>query len=107
MAHSVALREEYFNVDKYPKITLKSTRIEKKGGDRYVGTFALTLKGKTRTVTIPFTVTQSGETAQFAGEFEINRRDYDVGGGSFLMSNDATIRLSIQAQSTGTAVATN
>lgn len=100
-------KEEYFNVDKYPKITLKSTRIEKKGGDTYMGTFALTLKGKTRTVTIPFTVSQSGETAQFAGEFGINRRDYNVGGGSFLMGNDVMITLAIQAQSTGTAVATN
>lgn len=100
-------KEEYFDVTRYPKISLKSTRIEKKGANKYVGTFALTLKGTTRTVTIPFTVSQSGETAQFAGEFAINRRDYNVGGGSFLMSNDATITLSIQAQSTGTAVATN
>lgn len=100
-------KEDYFNVAKYPKITLKSTRIQKKGDNTYVGTFALTLKGTTRTVTIPFTVSQSGETAQFTGEFEINRRDYDVGGGSLLMSNNATITLSIQAQSTGTDVATN
>lgn len=99
-------KEEYFDVAKYPKIALKSTRIQKKGGNDYVGTFALTLKGTTRTVTIPFTVSQSGETARFTGEFEINRRDYKVGGGSFLMSNDATIMLSIQAQSTGADVAT-
>ncbi|WP_020602769.1 YceI family protein [Spirosoma spitsbergense] len=100
-------KEEYFDVARHPKISLKSTRIEKKGANKYVGTFALTLKGTTRTVTIPFTVSQSGETAQFSGEFAIDRRDYDVGGRSMLMSNDATISLSIQAQSAGTAVATN
>ena len=98
-------KEEYFDVAKHPKISLKSSRIEKKGNG-YVGTFALTLKGTTRNVSIPFTVTQTGTTARFAGEFEINRKDYGVGGNSFLMSNTATISIDIQAQSTG-AVAAN
>ncbi|GAB3982934.1 hypothetical protein GCM10028806_55610 [Spirosoma terrae] len=100
-------KEEYFDVAKYPRISLKSTRIEKKGANSYIGTFALTIKETTRTVMIPFTVTQTGMMAQFAGELVINRRDYDVGGRSLLMGSEVTINLSIQAQSTGTVVATN
>ncbi|GAB3710983.1 hypothetical protein GCM10027592_48130 [Spirosoma flavus] len=100
-------KEEYFDVAKYPRINLKSTRIEKKGATAYLGTFALTIKETTRTVMIPFTVTQTGMIAQFVGEFVINRRDYDVGGRSLLMGSDVTINLSIQAQSTGAVVATN
>lgn len=95
-------KAEYFDVANYPKISLKSTRIEKRG-NAYVGTFALTIKKTIRSVTIPFT--QNGTIAQFAGEFEINRKDYGVGGNSFLMSNTATISIDIQAQSTGDVAA--
>lgn len=100
-------KEEYFDVANHPKITLKSTHIEKKGANAYLGTFALTIKGTTRNVTIPFTVSQTGTIAQFGGEFEINRRDYNVGGRNLLMGNDVTITIAIQAQSTGAVVATN
>lgn len=100
-------KPDYFDVAAHPRISLKSTKIEKKGGNAYLGTFALTLKGTTRTVMIPFTVAQSGMMAQFSGEFVINRRDYEVGGRSLLLSDDVKINLSIQAQSTGAVVATN
>lgn len=100
-------KEDYFDVEKYPRISLKTMRIDKKGSNVYEGTFAVTLKGITRNVTIPFTVTQTGMMAQFAGEFEINRRDYKIGGRSLLMGNDVTISIAVQAQSTGAVVATN
>ena len=100
MRNNHVKKEEYFDVATYPKIKLKSTNITKKGNNEYVGTFALTLKKTTKNVTIPFTFTQTGSTGQFEGEFSINRRDYDVGGRSLLMSNEATIHISIQAQST-------
>lgn len=100
-------KEDYFDVAHYPKISLKSTSIEKKGGNAYLGTFALTIKNTTKSVSIPFTVTQTGPTARFTGEFTINRRDYEVGGRSLLLSDDAKIKIDIQAQSTGTNVATN
>ncbi|ADB38549.1 YceI family protein [Spirosoma linguale] len=100
-------KPDYFDVANHPRISLKSTHVEKKGVNAYLGTFSLTLKGTTRTVMIPFTVTQTGNMAQFAGEFTINRRDYDVGGRNLLMSNDVTIMLSIQAQATVPVAATN
>ncbi|MBC8154174.1 MAG: YceI family protein [Bacteroidetes bacterium] len=100
-------KPDYFDVAAHPRITLKSTAVQKKGATSYIGTFALTLKGTTRTVTVPFTVNQTGTTAQFAGEFPINRRDYGVGGKSLLLSDNVTIRIEVQSQSTGTTVATN
>lgn len=100
-------KTDYFDVANHPNISLKSTHVEKKGANAYLGTFALTLKGTTRTVMIPFTVNQTGNTAQFMGEFTINRRDYEVGGRNLLMSNDVTIMLSIQAQAMGPVATTN
>ena len=100
-------KTEYFDVATYPRISLKSIKVEKKGANTYLGTFALTIKNTTHNVMIPFTVTQTGIVAQFAGEFVINRRDYAVGGRSLLMGNDVTISIAVQAQSTGAPVATN
>src|ERR1043166_6080387 len=47
-------KEEYFSVDKFPKITLQSVKIEKTGPITYNGAFNLTMKGVTKPVLIPF-----------------------------------------------------
>ena len=81
--------EDYFDVAKYPKITLKSISFKHKGGINYVGTFTLTIKDKTKQVEIPFTYSADS----FKGEFKINRRDYGVGGGSLILSEEVTIAI--------------
>ena len=81
--------DDYFDVAKYPKITLKSISFKHKGGSNYVGVFNLTIKDKTKLVEIPFTY--SADT--FKGEFKINRRDYGVGGGSMIMADEVTITI--------------
>lgn len=44
---------DFFDVAKYPKMTFKGTKVEKKG-DGYVVTGDLTIKDKTKSVSIPF-----------------------------------------------------
>lgn len=90
-------KPEYFDVANHPRISLKSTRLMRQSGNAYEGTFALTLKGTTRTVTIPFTVVEEGDKATFSGQFTLNRLDYKLGGKSLLMSNEATVKLYVQA----------
>ncbi|TAE25425.1 MAG: YceI family protein [Cytophagales bacterium] len=90
-------KAEYFDIANHPRITLKSAKLARQTGNTYEGTFALTLKGTTRTVTVPFTMVESGNAATFSGQFTINRLDYKVGGKSLLMSNDVTISLTVQA----------
>lgn len=88
-------KAEYFDVDKFPKITLQSTKIEKTGPITYNGTFNLTMKGVTKSVVIPFMFMKIPEKTEFKGSFQINRRDYGVGGNSMTLSDNATINLSI------------
>ncbi|MGZ3750202.1 MAG: YceI family protein [Mucilaginibacter sp.] len=83
--------DSYFDVAKYPKITIKSISLKHKSGNNYTGTFNLTIKDKTNTIDLPFTYVESGSTATFKGSFKIKRTDYGVGGKSFIMSNDVTI----------------
>lgn len=68
------LEEDYFSVEKHPRICFISNEIVKtEEGFLSIGT--LTLKGISREVSIPFTA----EGDKLTGSFEINRTDYDVG----------------------------
>ncbi len=83
-------KEDFFNVAKFPTIKMKSTKIEK-SGDTYIGYFDLTIKETTKNVKMPFTFKQEGSNATFSGSTIINRRDWQVGGGTIGMSNEVTL----------------
>jgi len=87
--------DSYFDVAKYPNITIKSVSFKHNSGNNYTGVFSLTIKDKTNNVTIPFSYAETGTNAEFKGNFEIKRTDYGVGGKSLVMSNDVKIDLDI------------
>jgi polyisoprenoid-binding protein YceI len=83
--------EDYFDVTKYPTITMSSVAFKKKSNNNYIGQFNITIKDKTKMVELPFTYIDEGSTALLKGSFKINRRDFGVGGGSLTLANEATI----------------
>ncbi len=87
-------KSEYFDVTKFPKITITSRFFgkEEKG---YVLHATLNLKGVVKNISIPFTYTEQGNTARFNGSFKLNRLDYKVGSKSIILSDDVTIQLII------------
>jgi polyisoprenoid-binding protein YceI len=87
--------DSYFDVAKYPVITMKSTAFKHKTGNSYSGTFNLTIKDVTKSVEIPFTYTETGNTASFKGNLQVERTDYGVGGKSLVMSDDVKIDIEI------------
>src|SRR4051794_14812538 len=74
----------FLEVDKYPTITFKSTRIEPAGQDRYTMTGDLTIKGNTRPVTLnvvrygEINDPRMGHRVAFSAEGEINRKDFGL-----------------------------
>ena len=100
---------DFFDAAKYPEMTFKSTRVERKGKDSYVLHGDFTLKGVTRPLAIPFTVTGAikdprGNTRfGVAAQTTINRRDYGITWGSALqgggldVGNEVTIDLQLEA----------
>jgi len=79
---------DFFEVEKYPEITFKSTSVEKKGKG-WVVTGDFTLKGVTKSISFPFNVTgflpggqRSGPRMGITGGTSINRRDFGVNWGS-------------------------
>jgi polyisoprenoid-binding protein YceI len=87
--------DDFFDTDKYPEIKMKSVSVKHNSGSNYTGTFNLTIKDKTNQVQVPFTYTDSGNTANFKGSFKIKRTDYGVGGKSMVMSNEVTISIDV------------
>ena len=93
------LREEdYFGVEKHPKILMKSSKMEKVSEGKYKATFNLTLKGKTKSVSFPFSYTKTSTGYKLNGSFEIDRRDYNVGGSSWILSDDVEVFIDLEVK---------
>ncbi len=87
-------KEDFFEVAKYPKITMKSTKIEK-AANGYIGYFDMTIKSVTKPLKVPFTFSSANNKATFNGNFTINRRDWAIGGNTLGMANEVTINLTV------------
>jgi polyisoprenoid-binding protein YceI len=74
----------FLEVDKYPTITFKSTRIEPAGQDRYSMTGDLAIKGNTRPVTLDvtrygeFNDPMMGHRIAYNAQGQINRKDFGL-----------------------------
>jgi polyisoprenoid-binding protein YceI len=92
-------KPEYFDVEKFPKILFKSTKITKTNKPEYLFVFGqLTIKGITKEVKFPFSYQAKNGGYLFEGEFTINRLDFGVGGQSFSLSDELTVSLSVFAK---------
>ncbi len=92
-------KAEYLNTDLYPKIFFSSKQITAgaaKGTYFVKGT--LTIKGISKDINFPFTVTPKEDGIQLTGEMHINRLDYKIGVGSVVLSNSLTVSLNVFAK---------
>jgi polyisoprenoid-binding protein YceI len=100
---------DFFDVSKYPEMTFKSTRVERKGKDSFVLHGDFTLKGVTKQIQLPFTVTGAikdpwGNTRfGIHAQTKIDRRDYGITWGKALenggldVGNEVSIDLQLEA----------
>ncbi len=106
---------DFFEVEKYPTMTFKSTKIEKKG-KVWMITGDLTMKDVTKSVTFPFEVVgflkderSGGMKMGAAAETTINRRNFNVNygkdlpNGTPMLSDEIKVSLSIEANMAGKA----
>lgn len=91
--------DDYFDVEKYPRISMVSTKIEKTTKENeYIGYFNLTIKNVTKNIKIPFIFAQTNNKGTFTGSFAINRTEYKVGDKSALLGDTATIYITVNTQ---------
>jgi len=88
-------KEEYFDVAKFPKIYLKLKSLSGNLKSGFEGIFTLNMKGISKDITIPVKFEASGK---FSGSFNIDRRDFKVGGNSWTLGDNVKIQLSAQLQ---------
>src|SRR6476620_6370518 len=92
-------KEEYFDVEKYPKLSFRSTKITTTNKEGYLFMFGvITIKNISKEISFPFQQTSKDGGILFEGEFKLNRRDFGVGGKSFSMSDELNVELSIFAK---------
>lgn len=89
-------KEDYFDVEKFPVISFVSTDITGSQND-YNVTGKLTIKGTIKTISFPFTVQNQDNGIILTGEFSINRKDFNVGGGSAVLGNNVNVSLKVFA----------
>lgn len=88
-------KEEYFDVAKYPTISIKSTTILKEKDGTFKGSFKVTIKNKSKDIIIPFSFNQNENKGTLKGSFTINRLDFGVGESSMILSDVASIEIEL------------
>ncbi|MBL6936369.1 MAG: YceI family protein [Alphaproteobacteria bacterium] len=74
---------EGFATDKFPAAKFETTGFAAKGNNAYVATGQLSLHGVTKTITLPFTLTISGNRAHMTGKVAVSRIDFGLGEGEW------------------------
>ena len=106
---------DWFEVDKYPYMTFKSTSIKRTGENQFLAVGDLTIKDVTKQVELPITMLGIKDipepmqemlagvkrVASFEGGGELDRRDFGVGVGSWaetmVVSADVAIEFTLEA----------
>ena len=94
----------FLEIDRYPTMTFKSTKVEHEGGDRYKVTGDLTIKDITKPVTLKvvkygeFNDPMMGHRIGYAAETKINRKDFGMRfdmmlDGKFIVSDEIQINI--------------
>jgi polyisoprenoid-binding protein YceI len=100
---------DFFDVEQFPTITFKSTKVEVEGNERGLVTGDLTIKGVTQPVTLEVELNGYGknpwgmDVAGFTATTKINRKDFGLNWnvaletGGVLVGDQIKIELEIQA----------
>lgn len=92
-------KEDYLFVEKYPILSIESTKIANGSTpDQFIMQGILTIKGIKKEISLPFTAMPKGDGYLFSGILKINRRDFKVGGGSFVLSDNLNVNLLVLAK---------
>ena len=91
-------QEEYFDVIKFPLITFISNKIEAATRlNRYNVEGNLTIKGISKIIKFELIAIEKDSNLELKCNFEINRRNFKVGGSSLVLSDNVKMNLVINA----------
>ena len=100
----------FFEVDKFPTLSFKSSKVVAKGKDRYDVTGMLTMHGVSKEVTLPVTALGpvkdpwGNQKAGFETSITLNRKDYGLtwsklmDSGGLVVSDEVAVSISLEAK---------
>lgn len=106
------LSEDFFDADRYPTMSFRSTRVAPAGKDNFQVTGALTIRGVTKTITVPVRLlgfshyadgSERVDIAGFETSFTLDRTAFGVNGtrwsgGQLILGNEVNITLMVNVE---------
>jgi polyisoprenoid-binding protein YceI len=93
---------EGFATDHFAAATFETTGFTAKGGNAYVASGRLSLHGITKPITLPFTLTITGNTAHMVGKAVVSRIDFGLGHGEWAAETPIAHAVTITVDLTAT-----
>jgi polyisoprenoid-binding protein YceI len=97
-------KPDFFDADKYPAVTFKSTKVQALGGNKFKVTGDLTVHGVTKPVVLDATLNKSGEhpmlkvqTVGFDATATLKRSDFGLGAYVPNVSDEIKVRITTEA----------
>jgi len=93
------VKPDWFNTKAYPQATFQSTAVKAMGGGKFEVAGKLAIKGASKDVVVPVTLSQAGATTTATGAFTIKRLDYNIGDGDWkdtsMVANDVQVKFKL------------
>lgn len=93
----------WFDVKNHPTARFVSSSVKSLGAGRYEVAGKLTIKGRSKDVTAPFTYKSAGTGGMFEGAFALKRLDYGIGEGAWSDTDTVANEVQIKFRFSGTA----
>jgi len=96
---------EWFDFARFPQAEFHATDVRRTEPGRYLARGMLSLKGVQQPVEVPFTWTESGDTARMEGEFAVKRGAFGIGTGEWAATSvigpDVGVKFSVRLRKRG------
>jgi polyisoprenoid-binding protein YceI len=93
---------DWFDAASFPQATFETTAVKQTGPGAYEATGTLTLRGVSRPVTLPFTLTVDGDTAHAKGHADLVRTEFGVGQGAWSSDQYVALQVGVDIDITAT-----
>ena len=93
---------DFFDVEKFPALTFKSTKVAKQSGGELQVTGDLTIHGVTKSITVKIAMTGTGKDMKgnpvigFESTFTVNRNDFGIKEFPGVLGDDVTFTISLE-----------
>ena len=91
--------KNYFEVEAYPWIHMESNVLKSTGKGQVEGVFVLAIKDHKKAIPLIFSCTESEKSIILFTEFELDRREFDLGGKSLFLADRVKVFINAEFRS--------